>query len=221
MMNDPSCGWVQVTDRQSFVRQANKAVIQPSKPMKITETLYVTHRGEWREWLALYHQTATEVWLIYYKRHTKQPTISYDHAVEEALCFGWIDSTVKRIDDERYAQKFTPRKDRNNWSEPNRRRARRLVKEGLMTPAGLEKIPASVLSGKDVPAKKRKKPELVVPDFVEAGFRKHPPAWENFQALAPSYRREFVGWITQAKREETRQRRMAHAIELLKENRRL
>jgi uncharacterized protein YdeI (YjbR/CyaY-like superfamily) len=103
-------------------------------------TLHVTTRNEWRAWLAEHHDTEKEVWLISYKKHTGRPQIPYDEAVEEALCFGWIDSLVKTIDEERFAQKFTPRKMKNNWSESNKRRVKKLVREGRMTQAGLSKI---------------------------------------------------------------------------------
>ena len=99
--------------------------------------LYVTTRDEWRAWLAEHHDTEREVWLVSYKKHTGRPQIPYDDAVEEALCFGWIDSLVKTIDDERFAQKFSPRKGKSNWSESNKRRVRKLVREGRMTEAGL------------------------------------------------------------------------------------
>src|SRR5918999_6552667 len=104
--------------------------------MKISQTLYVTNRDDWRAWLNENYETEKEVWLIYYKKHTNQPRIPYDDAVEEALCFGWIDSIVQKIDEERYAQKFTPRRNSSNWSESNRRRLRGLLKAGKMTPAG-------------------------------------------------------------------------------------
>lgn len=108
--------------------------------MKMNKTLYVTNRDDWRAWLNKNHKTEKEVWLIYYKNHTGKPTIPYDVAVEEALCFGWIDSIVKRIDDERYMQKFTPRKTNSNWSELNKKRVKKMIKEGRMTEAGMAKI---------------------------------------------------------------------------------
>src|SRR2546425_7833902 len=115
--------------------------------MDISQTLHVTSRDEWRAWLATHYQLETEVWLIYYKKHSGQPRISYDHAVEEALCFGWIDSIVKRIDEEKYAQKFTPRRNWTNWSPSNKQRMRRLIQEGRMTGAGLAKIDLAILDG--------------------------------------------------------------------------
>src|SRR5687768_2659801 len=92
--------------------------------MPVGKTLCVANRDDWRAWLADHHETETAVWLIYYKKHTGRPRIPYDDAVEEALCFGWIDSTVRRIDDAKFAQQFTPRRDINNWSALNRRRMR-------------------------------------------------------------------------------------------------
>src|SRR5947209_19674397 len=108
--------------------------------MKISETLHITNRDDWRAWLVKNHETEKEVWLVYYKKHTGQPRIPYDDAVEEALCFGWIDSIVKRIDGEKFAQKFTPRQDCTRWSALNRRRVRKLIQAGRMTEAGLTKI---------------------------------------------------------------------------------
>src|ERR1700741_518975 len=105
--------------------------------MDLSKTLYVTGRDEWRAWLADHYESETEVWLIYYKKHSGRPRIPYDEAVEEALCFGWVDSIVKRIDDETFAQKFTPRRDWTKWSALNKRRLRKLVDEGRMTEAGL------------------------------------------------------------------------------------
>lgn len=105
--------------------------------MKLGKTLYVKKRGEWRKWLEKNHQKESEIWLVYYKKHTKKPSIPYNDAVEEALCFGWIDSSEKRIDKERYAQRFTPRKPKSNWSESNKERVRKLIVQGKMTPAGL------------------------------------------------------------------------------------
>jgi len=187
--------------------------------MKITKTLYVTNRDDWRTWLKQHQRTESEVWLIYYKKHTGRPRIPYADAVEEALCFGWIDSIIQRIDDEKYVQKFTPRKDTGKWSALNISRIRKLIKEGRMTKAGLSKIdPAIVQAG----AKAKRRPRrLVVPSFMKQTLMKKQKAWQNFNDLAPSYRRQFIGWITDAKREETRQKRLKEAIALLEQNRKL
>jgi uncharacterized protein YdeI (YjbR/CyaY-like superfamily) len=184
-----------------------------------SKTLYVTNRDDWRAWLERNHARANEVWLIYYKKHTGHPRIPYDDAVEEALCFGWIDSTVRRLDEDRFLQRFTPRKDTSNWCESNRVRLQKLIAEGKMTAAGLSKVAEGVLDA-PAPVAPRKK-ELEVPEFFKDALMKRMRAWDNFNALAPSYRREYIGWITQAKREETRQRRVREAVRLLYENKKL
>ncbi len=177
--------------------------------------LAATSRDEWRAWLAAHHATASEVWLVFFKKHTGQPRVAYAEAVEEALCFGWIDSIVRRLDDERYAQKFTRRKPGSQWSASNLERIERLIAQGRMTPAGLAMVdpdakpPKRFESGDELPAE------------VAVALRQSPRAWENFQNLAPSYRRDYVRWITEAKRPETRQRRLQKALELLAANQRL
>lgn len=189
--------------------------------MNISKTLYVTNRDDWRAWLEKNHETEKEVWLIYYKKHTNQPRIPYDDAVEEALCFGWIDSLVQKIDDERYAQKFTPRKNSSQWSELNRKRIRKLLKEGKMTQAGLAKIGDGVLEAEERSKSERKPKELVMPSYLSEALKENKKAWENFNNLAPSYRRQYVGWIATAKKEETRQKRIREAIERLTRNEKL
>jgi len=189
--------------------------------MKIFKALYVTSRDDWRAWLEKNHETEKEVWLVYYKKHTNRPRIPYDDAVEEALCFGWIDSIVQKIDDERYAQKFTPRKSGSLWSESNKRRVRKLLQEGKMTQAGLAKISEGVLEGEERVKSELKSKELLIPTYLSEALRANKKAWENFNRLAPSYRRQYVGWITTAKKEETRKRRIREAIELLARNEKL
>ena len=183
------------------------------------KTLYVTDRAAWRAWLEANHASEREVWLVYYKKHTGRPRIPYDDAVEEALCFGWVDSIVRRLDEDSYLQKFTPRKAKSNWCESNVKRARGLIAEGRMTKAGLDAIGEGALEQTFTPRPKSK--ELEVPRFVSDALKRTPKAFENFNALAPSYRREYVGWITQAKREETRERRLIEAARLLSENKKL
>jgi uncharacterized protein YdeI (YjbR/CyaY-like superfamily) len=184
--------------------------------MEMRKTLYVTTREEWRAWLTENYQSETEVWLIYYKKHTGRPRISYDHAVEEALCFGWIDSIGKRMDDERFAQKFTPRRDSAKWSELNKRRMRKLIREGRMTEAGLAKIDIAVL-GEEAEAKQSKR-DLDIPPFVKQGLMANAKAWENFRKLTPSRRRAYVQLIMDARKEETREKRLREAISLLEQS---
>ena len=189
--------------------------------MELSKTLYVTSRDDWRAWLEKNHATETEVWLVYYKKHTNRPRIPYDDAVEEALCFGWIDSIVRRIDADRYAQRFTPRRNNSQWSELNKKRVRKLIKEGRMTQAGLAKVSAEVLAGQEDSLSGAKKKELLVPRYIGEALRKNRAAWENFNNLAHSYRRHYVMWITDAKKEETRGKRLRESIELLAQNKKL
>lgn len=185
--------------------------------MEVSHTLYLTDRVAWRLWLEEHHHGKREVWLLFYKKHTGKPCIPYDDAVEEALCFGWIDSVVKRIDDERYAQKFTPRRPGGNWSESNRRRVRKLIAEGRMTDAGLATIDPAIVS-EEPPAKPARR-ALVVPRFIKQALMADPEAWAYFQAQPPSHRREYISWITEAKKDETRARRLRETIALLKKER--
>jgi uncharacterized protein YdeI (YjbR/CyaY-like superfamily) len=172
--------------------------------------LHFVDRRRWRAWLRQHHRKTKEVWLVFYKKRTGLASISYDAAVEEALCYGWIDSIVKRLDDERYARKFTPRTDTRRWSPSNLARARRLIAAGRMTKAGLAKLDADLDAPAPAPAR-----SLRVPPFFAAALKRNPAAREFFDSLAPSYRRHYVGWVSSAKREETRARRLEEAVALL------
>jgi uncharacterized protein YdeI (YjbR/CyaY-like superfamily) len=188
--------------------------------MNMSKTLHVTNREDWRQWLEKNHDKEKEVWLIFYKKHTGKHRVHYDDAVEEALCFGWIDSIVKRIDDEKYAQKFTPRKPGSKWSQLNKKRVEKMIKEDRMTEAGLALINAAKKSGKWEQFISQPK-ELIIPPVVITALSANKKAWENFNNLAPSYQRQYVGWITTAKKEETRQRRLNEAIILLEQGKKL
>ena len=182
--------------------------------------LYVTDREEWRNWLSEYHGVEAGVWLIFYKKETCKPTIGYEEAVEEALCFGWIDSIIKKVDEERYVRKFTPRKDKSMWSALNRKRANKMIKEGRMTNVGLAKIKTAKktgLWGKDG----RPGISFDVPPELAKALAKNRKAKENFDKLAPSYRRQYIGWIAVAKREETKKRRIEESIALLEKGKKL
>lgn len=181
------------------------------------DTTHPTTRAAWRAWLAAHHDRETEIWLVYNKRHTGEPRVEYDDAVEEALCFGWIDSIVRTIDADRYCQKFTPRKAKSKWSELNRRRFAKMVAEGKMTAAGLAKSPPEDAKSNEVKPPK----DYSVPGYIEAALRENGAAWTNFSNLAPSYRWLYVGWIKAAKREETRRKRLAEAVGLLEQNKKL
>lgn len=178
-------------------------------PSKSLRTLDVRSRRQWRTWLEAHHQSESEIWLVFHKRHTATKSISYDDAVEEALCFGWIDSLIRRLDDDRYARKFTPRKPDSRWSSINRRRYEGLKSRGLLAPAGLDRPPTN-RSG-DAP----KLRVSVFPSYIEKGLKANARAWEHFERLAPSHRRAYVGWIDSAKREETKAKRLREAVTLL------
>ncbi len=186
--------------------------------MEITKTTTAANRSEWRAWLEGHHATETEVWLVYYKAGTGKSSIPYEDSLEEALCFGWIDSLIRKINEQTYARKFTPRRPGSKWSELNKHLVAKLVSEGRMTEAGLATVDFT-LSEADAPQPKR--PELSLPDWLEAGLITSPKAWENFNGLPPSHRREYIAWITDAKKEETRQRRIRAAIDMLEKNERL
>lgn len=178
-------------------------------------TLEFRDRSAFRAWLAEHGESARGVWLLFLKKHVKKPGIRYEEAVEEALCFGWIDSTVRRLDEDRYAQKFTPRSDTGTWSPSNRERLRRLVAEGRMTPAGLAKA-GTVLTEPDPPPPER---PASFPPALEERLRAVPAAWAAFGRLPPSHRRRYVAWVTEANQEETRLRRLAESIERLSQGR--
>ncbi|HLO15162.1 MAG TPA: hypothetical protein VK206_10055 [Anaerolineales bacterium] len=112
--------------------------------MEIGETLYVITRDDFRKWLIKNHKTKKEIWLIQFKKATKKPSINYVEAVEEAICFGWIDGFEKGMDAERYATRFSPRRPKSNWTETNKERARKMIKEGKMTKAGLATLPTDM-----------------------------------------------------------------------------
>jgi uncharacterized protein YdeI (YjbR/CyaY-like superfamily) len=182
---------------------------------KNLRTLDLRSRGEWRRWLQGHHDSEPEIWLVFHKCHTAKESIDYESAVEEALCFGWIDSLVKRIDDSRYARKFTPRKPDSKWSTINRQRYAKLKGRGLLAAPGLERAPTA-RSG-DAP-----RPSIsVIPPYFEEQLNASPRARAYFQQLAPSYRRAYVGWIESAKRDETKKRRLAEVIRLLADGKKL
>lgn len=178
------------------------------------KTLYVKNRKEWRRWLENNHAKAGEIWLVYFKKHTGKPRIPYVDAVEEAICFGWIDSLVKRIDDERYMQKFTPRKPKSVWSEHNKRRALKMIREGKMTEAGLSRVEDAKASGAWRNIQSRSTAPAV-PDGLRRALSENKGAKARWEALPPSRRKQYIWWIEDAKREETRGRRVEKAIEML------
>jgi uncharacterized protein YdeI (YjbR/CyaY-like superfamily) len=171
-------------------------------------TLDVRTRKQWRQWLAKHHASSPGLWLVRHKQHTGVTSMPYEDLVGEALCFGWVDSLVKRLDDDRYAIKVTPRKPASKWSDINRARWKELQAAGLLTASGLAAAPTN-----NRYAARPHVPEL--PAYVAKAFKTNRSAWQNFQALAPTYRRHFVVWIHMARRPETRDRRIRESIALL------
>lgn len=182
--------------------------------------LHITNRKDWRLWLSENHHREKEIWLVYYKQHTGKPRVPYDDAVEEALCFGWIDSIVRRIDNETYMQKFTPRKTKSNWSDSNKKRVERLMGMGEMTKAGLEKIEIAKINGswdKVITTTK----SFGMPDELQSALEMNESAKNFFESLSPSYQRQYFGWIANAKKAETKQKRVKEAMNLLSKQHKL
>jgi len=171
-------------------------------------TLEARNLQQWRTWLGRHHASSPGVWLVFYKNRTGIESIPYEDAVREALCFGWIDSLIKRLDDNRYARKITPRQPTSKWSAINRKRWTEVKASGRLTPAGLAAAPTG-----NTYAPRPAIPDL--PDYIAAAFKTNPKAWKYFQELAPGYRRHFVAWIHTAQRTETREKRIRESIALL------
>jgi uncharacterized protein YdeI (YjbR/CyaY-like superfamily) len=178
------------------------------------------HRDDWRAWLAQHHARATELWLMLYKKNSGKPTVSYDEAVEEALCFGWIDGVVKSIDAEKYAIRFSPRRSGSIWSEANKKRVKKMVEQGRMTEIGLAKVNAAKRNGEWDKAARRENPTSI-PRELKQALEGNARAQHNFDALPPSQKKMYIYWIAEAKKEETRRRRSQVAVKLLKENERI
>ena len=163
---------------------------------------------DFRAWLEANHDTATELWMGLNKKHVEPRGLTWAEAVREALCFGWIDSLIKRLDEDRYALKLTPRKPGSKWSDLNRKRWSELKAAGQLKPAGLAAAPTD-----NTYAPRPHVPEL--PDYIAKAIRANAKAWKFFQKLPPRERRDFVVWIHIAKRPETRERRIHESIKLL------
>jgi uncharacterized protein YdeI (YjbR/CyaY-like superfamily) len=172
------------------------------------------NRLAWRAWLKRNHHSSPEIWLVFFKKHTGKPCVSYDEAVEEALCFGWVDSRVRSIDADSYEQRFTPRKPSGAWSASNIERAKKMIAARKMTAtgraafAGFEQRIAAPL------------PTELRADLAKR-FRTAKRAWKYFEQFPPGYRRSAIGWVASAKREETQRKRLDRLIETSGRNERL
>jgi uncharacterized protein YdeI (YjbR/CyaY-like superfamily) len=186
----------------------------------MTPLVCPANRAEWRAWLQENHATCSEAWLLFYKKHTARPSVAYRDSVEEAICFGWIDGLKKRIDDERYAHRFTPRKPNSKWSPLNISLAEKMIAQGKMTAAGhaafdrRETYAESFLQA-------RQSGEVQLPPDLERALQSNRAAWRNYSAMAPGYRKQYAGWLTSAVKPETREKRLREAIALLERNRKL
>lgn len=177
---------------------------------KQIESFYPKSRQEWREWLEKNHIGKQSIWLIYYKKKSKVSTVSYNEAVDEALCFGWIDSKAKPLDDERYMQFFSKRKNNSVWSKINKGKVERLVKEGLMTKAGFEIIEKAKQNGSWTILDEAE--ALIIPQDLEDNFKMNQDAKKYFVRLSRSDKRNILQWLVLAKRPETRQKRITEII---------
>jgi uncharacterized protein YdeI (YjbR/CyaY-like superfamily) len=175
-------------------------------------------RAAWREWLSENHLQPTGIWLISYKKATGKQEFDYDAAVEEALCFGWIDSKPNKLDAERSMLWFAPRKPRSGWSKPNKSRIDRAIASNLMTPAGMEKIAAAKLDGSW--SKLDAVENLEIPDDLAIALAAQPPATANFAGFPRSTKRGILEWILNAKNPVTREKRILETATLAAQNQR-
>ena len=179
---------------------------------KIFDTIYVYKRDDWRDWLKINHIKKKEIWLIYYKKHTVRKRIPYDDAVEEAICYGWIDTTVRRIDEERYMQKYMPRKKNSKWSEINKKRALKMIESGKIKEPGIKKINEAKENGNWNNAYGSKEKQEIPEDLLKA-LKNNNKALNNFLNFAPGYQNNYIYRINDAKREDTRKRRIAEIVD--------
>lgn len=176
------------------------------------EIVEVSDRAAWRSWLAERHEQRDAIWLVFHKKASDGTSPSYEEAVEEALCFGWIDSTVNRLDDRRTLQLFAPRKPRSTWSRSNKERVARLAREGLLAPAGMAAIEVAQANGSwtalDAVERLEEPPDLV------AALDADPAAHETWKRFSPSSRKGILWWIVSARRPETRARRIEQTVRM-------
>lgn len=176
------------------------------------ETFSPTSRENWREWLAENHRSKQSIWLVYYKIQANIPTVSYNDAVDEALCFGWIDSTKKSLGNDTFMQFFSKRKPNSVWSKINKGKIQRLIDEGLMTEAGFESIEKAKQNGSWSILDEVE--ELIIPEDLENEFNTKAGSKDFFLSLSKSVRKAILQWLVLAKQAETRQRRITEIAEL-------
>lgn len=184
------------------------------------EKITITTRSEWREWLQKNHNSTSGVWMVFYKKHCNKPTLNYEDFVEEALCFGWVDSIIKKLDKDRFSRKVTPRRPNSIWSELNKKRVSKMEISGLMTDAGRKLVVAAKKSGN---WNKPDKPEIqmiMFPEFQDT-LDHNLKAKSYFDQLPLSQQKRYLLWIQMAKRKETRNRRIREAIVRLEKGQQL
>ena len=175
--------------------------------MKISKTLHVTTRQEWRAWLEAHHKTEQDIWLVYYRKDSGQPRISYNDAVEEALCFGWIDSTQKALDAHSTAQRYSPRSAKSSYSQTNKERLQRLLERGLVSQHVLDSLNGASLSA------------FTFPQDIMRALRGNLRAWQNFQRYSPSYQRIRVAYIDSSRQRPGEfEKRLQHFLEKTEQN---
>ena len=178
------------------------------KELDESSLLYVTRREDWRDWLERHYKSEKEIWLVFYKKHTGQPRISYNEAVEEALCFGWIDSTARSIDEERYAQRFSVRRPKSTYSQANKERLRELVRQGKV----VDEVLATLGDTLDEDA-------FEIPSDILDAIQANEAAWENFQGFSPGYIRIRIAFIEGARnRPEEFKKRLKYFIQMTEKN---
>ena len=184
--------------------------------MEEKEHLYFKNAQQWRKWLHDNHHSSTGVYLIFYKVSSEAESMRWEEAVQVAICYGWIDSTVKKLDDERRRQMFTPRKDKSVWSKLNKTYIEKLISDDLMHESGLKKIEIAKQNGmwESLDAVEN----LEMPKDLVSAFTKNKKALDNYNSFSPSYRKSYLYWLNQAKREETRTARIVEIVKLCEQN---
>ena len=184
------------------------------------EQLYVESLSEWRTWLQENHHLSKEVWLVFYKKESGKHSLTYEEAIEEALCHGWIDSIIKKVDDECYLRKFTPRKDDSKWSDLNKKRVKKLIRKNRMTDYGLAKVEIAKKNGIwDKSDQHRMQFEM--PVKFQLALDQNPKARDFFNTLTKTDQEQYVNWIATAKRPDTREKRIKESIGLLEKGQKL
>ncbi|MBI5471227.1 MAG: YdeI/OmpD-associated family protein [Ignavibacteriae bacterium] len=177
------------------------------EPITRANSVHLTTRKAWRSWLSKHFKSEKEVWLIFYKQHTGRPRISYNDAVEEALCFGWIDSKAKSLDKDRFAQRFSPRRPKRPYSQPNKERLRKLIAAKKVRREVLATLPEGALG------------TLRAPSDIVDEMKKNPVAWRNFRAFSAAYKRIRIGFVDGArKRPAEFKKRLRYLVKMSEKN---